>query len=175
MAKKENEKAEAANVVEQTTPEAVVGNATTETTETTAETVETVNVENNNKEAANVENIDAAEVPENAEEISNDEALKLAADEVNKLREENTVLKAQLDEATQKLQAVEETVGKLEEKLKAAAAGNGGNNEYYIELLAQFDAKIDEYAGLRRERLRKEFIIDLKEEIQRQKDLLKNA
>ena len=172
MAKKENEKAEAANVVEQTTPEAVVENATTETT---AETVETVNVENNNKEAANVENIDAVEVPENAEEISNDEALKLAADEVNKLREENTVLKAQLDEATQKLQAVEETVGKLEEKLKAAAAGNGGNNEYYIELLAQFDAKIDEYAGLRRERLRKEFIIDLKEEIQRQKDLLKNA
>lgn len=172
MAKKENEKAEAANVVEQTTPEAVVENATTETT---AETVETVNVENNNKEAANVENIDAVEVPENAEEISNDEALKLAADEVNKLREENTVLKAQLDEATQKLQAVEETVGKLEEKLKAAAAGNGGNNEYYIELLTQFDAKIDEYAGLRRERLRKEFIIDLKEEIQRQKDLLKNA
>lgn len=171
MAKKENEKAEAANVVEQTTPEVVVENATTETT---AETVETVNVENN-KEAANVENIDAVEVPENAEEISNDEALKLAADEVNKLREENTVLKAQLDEATQKLQAVEETVGKLEEKLKAAAAGNGGNNEYYIELLAQFDAKIDEYAGLRRERLRKEFIIDLKEEIQRQKDLLKNA
>lgn len=172
MAKKENEKAEAANVVEQTTPEAVVENATTETT---AETVETVNVENNDKEAANVENIDAAEVPENAEEISNDEALKLAADEVNKLREENTVLKAQLDEANQKLQAVEETVGKLEEKLKAAAAGNGGNNEYYIELLAQFDAKIDEYAGLRRERLRKEFITDLKEEIQRQKDTLNNA
>ena len=115
------------------------------------------------------------QVPENAEEISNDEALKLAADEVNKLREENTVLKAQLDEANQKLQAVEETVGKLEEKLKAAAAGNGGNNEYYIELLAQFDAKIDEYAGLRRERLRKEFITDLKEEIQRQKDTLNNA
>lgn len=170
MAKEKNENKEAAveTASEQTEnkPEAVVENATTETT----------NVEEANKEAAaNAQNLDAVQVPENAEEISDDEALKLAADEVNKLREENTVLKAQLDEANQKLQAVEETVGKLEEKVKAAAAGNGGNNEFFIELLAQFDAKIDEYAGLRRERLRKEFITDLKEEIQRQKDLLNNA
>lgn len=172
MAKEKNETKEAdvvETVAEEKKPEAVAENATAETTETTV-------VEEANKEAAaNAQNLDAVQVPENAEEISNDEALKLAADEVNKLREENTVLKAQLDEANQKLQAVEETVGKLEEKLKAAAAGNGGNNEYYIELLAQFDAKIDEYAGLRRERLRKEFITDLKEEIQRQKDTLNNA
>lgn len=172
MAKEKNETKEAAvaeTVAEEKKPEAVAENATAETTETTV-------VEEANKEAAaNAQNLDAVQVPENAEEISNDEALKLAADEVNKLREENTVLKAQLDEANQKLQAVEETVGKLEEKLKAAAAGNSGNNEYYIELLTQFDAKIDEYAGLRRERLRKEFITDLKEEIQRQKDTLNNA
>ena len=169
MAKEKNETKEAAvveTVAEEKKPEAIAENATTETT---------VAEEANNEAASNAQNLDAVQVPENAEEISNDEALKLAADEVNKLREENTVLKAQLDEANQKLQAVEETVGKLEEKLKAAAAGNGGNNEYYIDLLAQFDAKIDEYAGLRRERLRKEFITDLKEEIQRQKDTLNNA
>lgn len=141
--------------------------------------------------AAKAENLEAVEVPENAEEISQEEALKAAVDEVNRLREENTAIKQELDSTKEELKKlVEHTnteagiagkqivdldakVKELEEKL--AEALKGGNNTVYIELLEQFEAKINEYAGLRRERLRKEFVTDLKEEIQRQKDLLTNA
>ena len=112
--------------------------------------------------AVKAENLEAVEVPENAEEISQEEALKAAVDEVNRLREENTAIKQELDSTKEELK-------KLAEALK------GENNTVYIELLEQFEAKINEYAGLRRERLRKEFVTDLKEEIQRQKDLLTNA
>lgn len=154
----------------------------------TEEKVVEQKTEAQNAEEVKVENV---EVPENAEEISEEEAFKLAADEVNKLRDENTALKQTLAAKTAELEAViaktneeagiagkqildlETKVKELEEKLKDAAAGN--NNTVYIELLDSFETKIDQYAGLRRERLRKEFITDLKEEIQKQKDLLKNA
>ena len=164
---------------------------------------EAVNAENEAKVEAVVENatpeevvtnegnLDAVEVPENAEEISQDEALNAAVDEVNRLWEENTAIKQELDSTKAELKKLvehtnteagiagkqivdlEAKVKELEEKL--AEALKGGNHKAYIELLEQFEAKINDYAGLRRERLRKEFITDLKEEIQRQKDLLTNA
>lgn len=149
--------------------------------------------ENATTEEATVkaENLEAVEVPENAEEISQEEAFQAAVDELNRLREENTAIKQELDTTKAELQKVIEhtnteagiagkriveldaKVKELEEKL--AESLKGGNNTVYIELLEQIEAKINEYAGLRRERLRKEFVTDLKEEIQRQKDLLTNA
>lgn len=142
-------------------------------------------------ETVETQNIEEVEVPADAEEISQDEALKLAADEVNKLREENTTLKQAIDDKTNEFKALveknneeagiaakqilelEAKVKELEEKL--AESVKGGNNQFFIDLLNEFEAKIDEYAGLRRERLRKEFVTDLKEVIQKQKEQLTNA
>ena len=61
-----------------------------------------------------------------------------------------------------------------EEQLKAAAQ-TSGSNAFYADLLDKLKARFDEYSGIRRERLRKEFITDITEEIQRQKELLTNA
>lgn len=142
----------------------------------------------NAAEPAVQENLQNAEVPDNAEEITQEQALAEAAVEVNKLREENTAIKQELDKKNTEFQELvaknnEEAeiaakqILELEEKMKAFEENKEtvSNNGFYLKLLEQFEAKIDEYAGLRRERLRKEFITDLKEEIQRQKDTLKNA
>ncbi len=139
-------------------------------------------------EPAVQENLQNVEVPDNAEEITQEQALAEAAVEVNKLREENTAIKQELDKKNTEFQELvaknnEEAeiaakqILELEEKVKAFEENKetASDNGFYLKLLEQFEAKIDEYAGLRRERLRKEFIIDLKEEIQRQKDTLKNA
>lgn len=142
-------------------------------------------------ETVETQNIEEVEVPAEAEEISQDEALKLAADEVNKLREENTTLKQAIDDKTNEFKALVEKnneeagiaakqILELEAKVKeleAKLAENvkGGNNQFFVDLLNEFEAKIDEYAGLRRERLRKEFVTDLKEVIQKQKEQLTNA
>ena len=128
------------------------------------------------------------EVPEGAEEISNEEAFDVAVEEVNKLREENTAIKQELDKKNAEIKEISEKaqtdaeeaakkIAELEEKVKTFEENKEtpSDNAFYIELLEQFDTKINEYAGLRRERLRKEFITDLKEEIQRQKEQLKNA
>ena len=132
-------------------------------------------------EPAVQENLQNVEVPDNAEEITQEQALAEAAVEVNKLREENTAIKQELDKKNTEFQ---ELVAKNNEEAEIAAKQileleenkeTASDNGFYLKLLEQFEAKIDEYAGLRRERLRKEFIIDLKEEIQRQKDTLKNA
>lgn len=136
-------------------------------------------------EPAVQENLQNVEVPDNAEEITQEQALAEAAVEVNKLREENTAIKQELDKKNTEFQELvaknnEEAeiaakqILELEEKVKAFENKETASG-FYLKLLEQFEAKIDEYAGLRRERLRKEFIIDLKEEIQRQKDTLKNA
>lgn len=140
------------------------------------------------EENVETKELEKVEVPEGAEEISNEEAFDVAVEEVNKLREENTAIKQELDkknaeikEISEKAQADAEEAAKkiadLEEKVKAFEENKEtpSDNGFFIELLDQFDAKINEYAGLRRERLRKEFITDLKEEIQRQKEQLKNA
>lgn len=137
------------------------------------------------------ENTETVEVPAEAEEISQEEALKLAADEVNKLREENTSLKQAIDDKTNEFKALVEKnneeagiaakrIIELEAKTKEletrlADSVKGGNNQFFVDLLNEFEAKIDEYAGLRRERLRKEFVTDLKEVIQKQKEQLTNA
>lgn len=137
-------------------------------------------------EPAVQENLQNVEVPDNAEEITQEQALAEAAAEVNKLREENTAIKQELDKKNTEFQELvaknnEEAeiaakqILELEEKVKAFEGNKETASGFYLKLLEQFEAKIDEYAGLRRERLRKEFIIDLKEEIQRQKDTLKNA
>lgn len=139
-------------------------------------------------EPAVQENLQNVEVPDNAEEITQEQALAEAAAEVNKLREENTAIKQELDKKNTEFQELvaknnEEAeiaakqILELEEKVKAFEENKetASDNGFYWKLLEQFEVKIDEYAGLRRERLRKEFIIDLKEEIQRQKDTLKNA
>lgn len=114
------------------------------------------------KEQTNAANV---EVPENAEEITNDEALEKAADEVNKLRDENTTIKQALDEANAKIK-------ELEEKKNNAVAVD---NSFYIQLLNDFEKRIDSYSEIRRERLRREFVTDLKEEIARQREKLTNA
>lgn len=132
--------------------------------------------------------LEKVEVPEGAEEISNEEAFDVAVEEVNKLREENTAIKQELDKKNAEIKEISEKaqtdaeeaakkIAELEEKVKAFEENKEtpSDNAFFIELLDQFDAKINEYAGLRRERLRKEFITDLKEEIQRQKEQLKNA
>lgn len=160
-------------------------------TETAQNAEQAQNVVKTEEVVAETQNIDSVEVPEDAEEISQEEAFQAAVDELNRLREENTAIKQELDTTKAELQKVIEhtnteagiagkriveldaKVKELEEKL--AESLKGGNNTVYIELLEQFEAKINEYAGLRRERLRKEFVTDLKEEIQRQKDLLTNA
>ena len=141
----------------------------------------------NAAEPAVQENLQNVEVPDNAEEITQEQALAEAAVEVNKLREENTAIKQELDKKNTEFQELvaknnEEAeiaakqILELKEKVKAFEnKETASDNGFYLKLLEQFEAKIDEYAGLRRERLRKEFIIDLKEEIQRQKDTLKNA
>lgn len=155
--------------------------------------------ENVNTEAADAsvetltqEELDNAEVPEDAEEIAQEEALEAAASEVNRLREENTVIKQELDAKSTELKNLVEHTNKeaeiagkqileLEAKVKEletqlqAAGTVSGSNQFYIELLNKFEGKIDEYAGLRRERLRKEFITDLKEEINKQREQLTNA
>ena len=138
--------------------------------------------------AENIKDIEKVEVPESAEEISKEEAFDVAVEEVNKLREENTSIKQELDKKNTEIKEIFEKaqtdaeeaakkIAELEEKVKAFEENKEtpSDNAFFIELLDQFDAKINEYAGLRRERLRKEFITDLKEEIQRQKELLKNA
>ena len=84
MAKKEETAVETAqketvNAENEVKTEVVAENATTEET------------------AVKAENLEAVEVPENAEEISQEEALKAAVDEVNRLREENTAIKQELD------------------------------------------------------------------------------
>ena len=156
-----------------------------ENTETKTETaIETA--------APEAQKLDEVVVPENAEEITQEEALAAAADEVNKLRAENTEIKQKLDEVIknandaaeaagkqiqeleQKLAAVEGVVKEKEEQLKAAAQ-TSGSNAFYADLLDKLKARFDEYSGIRRERLRKEFITDITEEIQRQKELLTNA
>lgn len=142
----------------------------------------------NAAEPAVQENLQNVEVPDNAEEITQEQALAEAAVEVNKLREENTAIKQELDKKNTEFQELvaknnEEAeiaakqILELEEKVKAFEENKetASDNGFYLKLLEQFEAKIDEYAGLRRERLRKEFITDLKKEIQRQKDTLKNA
>lgn len=160
-------------------------------TETAQNAEQAQNVVKTEEVVAETQNIDSVEVPEDAEEISQEEAFQAAVDELNRLREENTAIKQELDTTKAELQKVIEhtnseaaIAGKqileLDTKVKdletrLAEAQKGNNNTAYIELLGQFEAKIAEYAGLRRERLRKEFITDLKEEIQRQKDLLTNA
>lgn len=160
-------------------------------TETAQNAEQAQNVVKTEEVVAETQNIDSVEVPEDAEEISQEEAFQAAVDELNRLREENTAIKQELDTTKAELQKVIEhtnseaaIAGKqileLDAKVKdletrLAEAQKGNNNTAYIELLRQFEAKIAEYAGLRRERLRKEFITDLKEEIQRQKDLLTNA
>ena len=133
----------------------------------------------NAAEPAVQENLQNVEVPDNAEEITQEQALAEAAAEVNKLREENTAIKQELDKKKTEFQKL---VAKNNEEAEIAAKQileenkeTASDNGFYLKLLEQFEAKIDEYAGLRRERLRKEFITDLKEEIQRQKDTLKNA
>ena len=170
MAKKEEA------VVEQQKVEAVAENATPE--EAVVETVTKEEVEN-------------AEVPENAEEITNEEAFAAAVEEVNRLREENTALKQTLDAKNTEIQEIvaktneeagiaakqiielEEKVKNLEEQVQKLAAD--GDNSFFIDLLEEITAKMNEYAGLRRERLRKEFVTDIVELIEKQKDLLKNA
>lgn len=142
-------------------------------------------------ETEEAQNIEAVEAPAEAEEISQEETLKLAAVEVNKLREENTTLKQVIDDKTNEFKALVEKnneeagiaakqILELEAKVKEleakfAESVKGGNNQFFVELLNEFEAKIDEYAGLRRERLRKEFVTDLKELIQKQKEQLTNA
>ncbi len=165
----------------------------------TAVEAEKTGAENVNTEAADAsietltqEELDNAEVPEDAEEITQEEALEAAANEVNRLREENTAIKQELDAKSTELKNLVEHTNKeteiagkqildLEAKVKEletqlqAAGTVSGSNQFYIELLNKFEAKIDEYAGLRRERLRKEFITDLKEEINKQREQLTNA
>ena len=160
----------------------------------TAVEAEKTGAENVNTEAADAsietltqEELDNAEVPEDAEEITQEEALEAAANEVNRLREENTAIKQELDaKSTELKNLVEHTnketeiagkqildleakVKELETQLQAAGTVSGSNQ------FNKFEAKIDEYAGLRRERLRKEFITDLKEEINKQREQLTNA
>lgn len=145
-------------------------------------------VKEENTATVETQNIEEVEVPADAEEISNKQALEAAVAEVNKLREENTAIKQELDKKNTEFQELvaknnEEAeiaakqILELKEKVKAFEENKEtvSDNGFYIELLEQFEAKIDEYAGLRRERLRKEFVTDLKEEIQRQKETLKNA
>lgn len=161
---------------QQKAPEAVAENATPE--EQTVETVTKEEVEN-------------AEVPEDAEEITNEEAFAAAVAEVNRLREENTALKQTLDAKNTEIQEIvtktneeagnsikkilelEEKVKELEGQVQKLAAD--GDNSFFIDLLEEITAKMNEYAGLRRERLRKEFVTDIVELIEKQKDLLKNA
>lgn len=150
----------------------------TETTQN-AEQAQNAVVEEANKEAAvNTQNLDSVEVPENAEEISQEEALAKAADEVNRLRQENTEIKQQLDDIIKKTNEEAEIAGKqiieLEKKLEAVSQ-TSGSNAFYIDFLNKLEEKFNNYSGIRRERLRNEFITDIKEEIQRQKDLLTNA
>jgi len=166
MAKK-SEAAEAANV------------ETTETVEEVKEQAEQTAPAEETKTEAVAENATTEEVdvPEDAEEISQEEALKLANDEINRLREENTAVKQQLDDVIKKTNEEAAIAAKqileLEEKLKAA--GTQGNNGSYLEYLNQLEAKFNEYPKIRRERLRREFVTDITEEIQRQKDLITNA
>lgn len=140
------------------------------------------------EENVETKELEKVEVPEGAEEISNEEAFDVAVEEVNKLREENTAIKQELDKKNAEIKEISEKaqtdaeeaakkIAELEEKVKAFEENKEtpSDNAFFIELLDQFDAKINGYAGLRRERLRKEFITDLKEEIQRQKEQLKNA
>lgn len=175
MAKKEEA------VVEQQKVEAVAEQAAEEQQKAPEAVVETVTKEE-------VEN---AEVPENAEEITNEEAFAAAVEEVNRLREENTALKQTLDAKNTEIQEIvaktneeagiaakqiielEEKVKNLEEQVQKLAAD--GDNSFFIDLLEEITAKMNEYAGLRRERLRKEFVTDIVELIEKQKDLLKNA
>lgn len=140
------------------------------------------------EENVETKELEKVEVPEGAEEISNEEAFDVAVEEVNKLREENTAIKQELDKKNAEIKEISEKaqtdaeeaakkIAELEEMVKTFEENKEtpSDNAFFIELLDQFDAKINEYAGLRRERLRKEFITDLKEEIQRQKEQLKNA
>lgn len=142
-------------------------------------------------ETVTKEEVENAEVPENAEEITNEEAFAAAVAEVNRLREENTALKQTLDAKNTEIQEIvtktneeagnsikkilelEEKVKELEGQVQKLAAD--GDNSFYIDLLEEITAKMNEYAGLRRERLRKEFVTDIVELIEKQKDLLKNA
>lgn len=149
--------------------------------ENAAQTVETIAEEVKTESVDTGKTPEEVEVPEDAEEITQEQALEAAANEVNRLGEENTVLKQTIDEQNAKLVAVEKVVKDLEtknselEKKLEAAGGGAVDNKFYIELLDRFESKIDDYAGLRRERLRKEFITDLKEEINKQREQLKNA
>jgi len=161
----------------------------TETAETAQNAAENANTETTPPEE---QKLDAVEVPENAEEITQEQALQAAADEVNRLREENTEIKQQLDDVIKKTNEEAAIAGKqiqeLEEKLAAvekvaeektkqleAAAKTSGSNAFYVEFLTKLEEKFNEYSGIRRERLRKEFITDITEEIQRQKEQLTNA
>ena len=128
-------------------------------------------------DAADANKLDDVEVPADAEEITDNEALVLASEEVNRLR-------AELEESEEKCKAAEDVIKLLEEEKKTLeekcsnCENKGaaiGDNASYIELLNSFEAKIDSYSDIRRERLRREFVTDLKEEIQRQRDLLTNA
>lgn len=145
-----------------------------ETVVETAQNAEQTQNETNIEETTPTqEEIETADVPEGADEISQEEALNAATDEIKRLTEALNAVKHQFEQATEQIAALEKTKAEFETKL--AEQVKTGNNAAYIELLDRFEAKIEEYAGLRRERLRKEFITDLKEEIQKQKDLLTNA
>jgi len=135
-------------------------------------------------DAADANKLDDVEAPADAEEITDNEALILASEEVNRLR-------AELEESEEKCKAAEDVIKLLEEEKKTLeeekktleekcsnCENKGaaiGDDASYIELLNSFEAKIDSYSDIRRERLRREFVTDLKEEIQRQRDLLTNA
>lgn len=156
--------------------EETVENQTAPVAEQTEEVKET-------KTEETAENTDSVE--ENAEEITTEEALESAIEEINRLREENTAVIAkateeaetaekQISELLEKLAAAEEKIAELEEKVKDSAEVKG-SVAFYVELLNKLQAKFDQYSGIRRERLRREFITDITEEIQRQKGLINNA
>lgn len=77
-------------------------------------------------------------------------------------------------ELKEKLAAVEKLVEEKDKQLEAAAK-TSGSNAFYVDLLNKLEEKFNNYSGIRRERLRSEFITDIKEEIQRQKEQLTNA
>lgn len=141
-----------------------------DTNEVKNDTNESVAVEQKETEqgAASTEDIADVEVPSDAETISNEEAFKAAVAELERLKVE----KDDLEKIVQDLEKDKMQLLKEKEEIQAqlSEALKGNNNLEYIALLTQFEAKLDEYAGLRRERLRAEFITDLKEEIARQKE-----
>lgn len=124
-----------------------------------------------NKEAKNSEIVldkegETVNLPEPIS-FNNDEALTLANNEIARITAEFEQMAANFETAKNLVEELSEKIKDIEAKEPVL------NNLEFIKFLDDMEVSLEHYAGRRTERLRKEFVTDLKELIQKTRESLK--